>query len=205
MKLLQTVTIPNFPLRFKVSNKRKPKYWKATHKNRPKKYAHLNKTDKKGYLLDENGDRVLKNPNSVGKPRYISLSGNNFTTGLHPAVRSNLVHRLKDFYMPFVQQMDPFNEFPLIVEWDFYSPVDSEFDMSNFWFYWKYFEDCLFMTKYKGQDITPVIPDDDRKYVTKPGAPLLCPVDSIEERKFVFKFYYDNRNLIQDHPLWKQT
>lgn len=203
MKLLQTVTIPNFPLRFKISNKQRPKYWKAHHKNRPKKYQHFNKKDKKGYLLDNEGNRVIKNPNAAGTPKYVSLSGNNFTTGLHPAVRSKMVHFLKDFYMPFVRQMKPITTFPIIMEWDFYSPVDTEFDMSNFWFYWKYFEDCLFMTDYKGHDITPVIPDDDRKYVTKPAAPLLYPVNSIEERKFVFRFYHDNRKEIQNHPLWK--
>lgn len=203
MDLLQTLEIPNFPLRYKASNKRKKKYWKASHSNRPKKYKHLTETDKKGYLLDEDGNRVVKNPVAAGTPRYISLSGNNFTTGLHHSVRSKIVHFLKDFYMPFVQTMKPFDKFPIQVEWEFHSPVEVEFDMSNFWFYYKYFEDCLFEEKYKGRDITPIMPDDNRKYVTKPGAPELWPVDDIEDRKFVFRFYHDQRNIIKDHDLWQ--
>lgn len=206
MELLQTLTIPNYPLRFKISNSQRAKYWKKHHKNRPKKYEHYDKADKSGYLLDNKGNKVIKNPNSAGTPKYVSLSGNNFTTGLHPAVRSKMVHFLKDFYMPFVRsQLEPFQKFPLIIEWDFYSPVDTEFDMSNFWFYWKYLEDCLFMDEYKGRKIIPLMPDDNRRYVTKPAAPRLCPVDTIEERKFEFMFYYDNRKRIQNHELWKTT
>lgn len=204
MKLLQTITIPQYPLRYKSSNKQKKKYWKKKHKNRPKKYAHLTKTDKKGYLLDEDGNRVVKNPQAAGTSKYISLSGNGFTTGMHPIVRTKVVHFLKDFFMPFVEaQLEPFEQFPLQVEWEFHSPVDVEYDMSNFWFYYKYFEDCLFMDEHKGRDLTPIIPDDNRKFVTKPGAPELYPVDHINERKFVFKFYHDDRDLIQQHPLWK--
>jgi len=203
MELLQTLEIPNFPLRFKVSNKQKAKYWKRHHKNRPKKYENYQNTDKEGYLLDQEGNRLLKNPDAMGTPKYVSLSGNNFTTGLHPSVRSGLVHNLKDFYMPYVRLMKPFQKFPLIVEWDFYAPVDRGFDMSNFWFYYKYLEDCLFMTEYRKRPVQPILPDDDRAYVVKPGAPLLWPVDTLEQRKFVFKFYHDNRPLIQNHPLWK--
>lgn len=206
MELLQTLTIPNYPLRYKASNSRRAKYWKAHHKNRPKKYQHLTEKDEDGYLLDENGDKVIKNPQSAGKPRYISLSGNNFTTGMHPAVRSKAVHFLRDFYMPFVtSQLKPFKKLPLIVEWDFYSPVDTEFDMSNFWFYYKYLEDCFTETKHKGKDLDPILPDDNRRYVTKPAAPLLHPVESIEDRKFVFKFYHDERKLIKNHPLWNNN
>lgn len=204
MKKLQELVIPNFPLRFKVSNKRRKKYWKASHKNRPQKYAHLTKTDKKGYLLDEKGNKVVKNPQAAGTPRYLSLSGNNFASGLHPSVRSKIVHFLKDFYMPYVRLMEPFEDYPIQVEWDFYSPVEVEFDMSNFWFYYKYFEDCLTETEYRGKNITPILPDDNRRYVTKPGAPELYPVDDIEDRKFVFRFYHDERKIIQDHDLWKK-
>lgn len=206
MELLQTITIPQYPLRFKTSNKRKKKYWKKHHKNRPKKYAHLTKADKKGYLLDEEGNRVVKNPQAAGTPNYISLSGNAFTTGMHPAVRSKAVHFLKEFYMPFVQaQMKPFERFPLQVEWEFHSPVDVPYDMSNFWFYYKYFEDCLFMDEFNNKKIEPLIPDDNRKFVTKPGAPELFPVDTMEDRKFVFRFYHDERDIIQSHDLWNQT
>lgn len=202
MELLQTLVIPNFPLRFKVSNKQKPKYWKPFHKNRPKKYEDYLETDKEGYLIDNQGKRLPKNPNAMGTPRYVSLNGNNFTTGLHPSVRGQLVHFLKDFYMPYVRQMKPITKLPIRAGWDFFAPVDREFDMSNLWFYYKYMEDCLFMTSYKGRKMDPIIPDDDRRYVTQPGAPLLWPVDSLEERKFVFYFYHDNRPEIQKHVLW---
>lgn len=205
MEPVQTITIPHFPLRYKVANKAKPVYWKKKHKNIPKKHQHLTKTDRKGFLLDEKGRRVIKNTQSVGKPKYVSIGGNTITSGVHPAVRSKMVKFLKNFYMPHVRsQLRPFSpeEYPLRVGWDFYSPVDIHFDMSNFWVYYKYFEDCLHMTEWAYREVEPIIPDDDRRYVTQPGAPLLWPVESRSERKFVFKFYTDNRQIVKEHPLW---
>jgi hypothetical protein len=208
MNVVQVLEIPRFPLSFKSSSTRKPVYWKITHKNLPKKYRHITRVNKHGHILDENKNPILKNPGTAGKPKYISYTGNVFTSGLHHSIRSKMVHHLKDFYMPYVVNLKPFTKFPIIVEWQFHTTVDSPgFDMSNFWCYYKYFEDCLHMRgmdKWLKKGIKPVLPDDNIRYVTGPARPLLYPVEKETDRKFVFVFYHDNRKLIQQHPLWKQ-
>lgn len=163
-----------------------------------------------GYLRDKKtGDRIIANPRSAGTPNYEPLSGNKLSSGYgNPIVRAKLVGALKDFYRPFVQdQLVPFNDtdFPLTVEWECYTQVNRShrFDLSNFWFYYKYFEDCLTEEEdNNGNAVTQMIPDDNIRYITKPASPLLIPVDEWEDRKFIFKFYKDKRQVISKNEFW---
>lgn len=162
----------------------------------------------KGYLVDEDGERVIANPRTAGTRSYEHLSGNRFTTGMPYQLRSKLVHGLKDFYRPFIQdQLEPIPEdqLPVRVEWICHTPVDgkNDFDLSNFWFYYKYFEDCLTETEDPdGNPVKQIIPDDSVRYVTQPGAPFIVPVDNWEDREFIFRFYSDTREVINTHPYW---
>ena len=160
------------------------------------------------YLRDvETQQRIVANPGKAGEPRYRKLSGNDFASGYgSPHIRAKLVRKLKDFYRPYVREMNPITEFPIWVDWHIYTTIpDRLFDLSNFWFYYKYFEDCLFEDEDQdGNDIEPIIPDDNVKYVTKPGtAPILHPIQNWENRKFIFKFYHDDRAILRNHELYK--
>lgn len=193
---------------------------------------------KGNYLYDDEADeRVVANPNKAGEPRYRKLSGNDFSSGYgSPHIRASLVRGLKDFYRPFVLKMDAITEFPVWVEWYMYTTIPKRlFDLTNFWFYYKYFEDALtdwcLCNKESGQEdyfrlkseldkavenidrndrdqyeiIAPVIPDDNVKYISKPGtAPILCPIDRWEDRKFVFKFYKDTRECITNSTFYNE-
>lgn len=160
--------------------------------------------NKKGYLQDENGDRVVANPRSVGTARYETLSGNSFSSGYGaPYIRHKLVKALKNSYRPHIKkQMRPFknNEYPLVVTWDMYTVV-GRFDMSNFWFYYKYFEDALVDTTLPTGG--NVLVDDDIKYVTHPASPRIIPVENWSDRKFIFRFYKDERKIIKTSKHWK--
>jgi hypothetical protein len=228
LKPLQTLTIPEYKTKVKTSNKRRKKYYnKYKGKGVSRSYEDydgatipLPKTYKKkvddgiwdwtsnGYLVDESGDRVVANPRAAGTPNYESLSGNNFSSGyVQPIVRAKLVTALKDFYRPFVQdQLDAFNDedFPLVVDWECYTTLNrSVFDLSNFWFYYKYLEDCLHEEEDSdGNPVTEIMPDDSIEYVTAPARPTLYPVEEWEDRKFVFRFYTDPRKNIINHPFW---
>lgn len=207
-ELIAEIEIPEYPTKIKMSEKTRPVYYKLNKtrwnpRKLPKTYrAKLEKgiwsKDDDGYLRDEDGEKILANPQKAGKPNYEYLSGNRFTSGFgHYMVRKKIVDGLKEYYKQFID-IEPIEQFPLICEWDFYSKVKgaANFDMSNFWFYYKYFEDCLVDEG--------IIPDDNIQYVTKPGAPLFIPVDDWDDRKFVFRFYLDDRGILNEKETWSE-
>lgn len=191
------IEIPEYITHVQLSKSRRKKYYKKG-KKRPKKYQKEGYTyDKKGWLRDPDGNRVVSNPRAAGTPKMKKLSGNAFSTGFgSPHVRHKLVKAMKSFFSDYVEDLEPLETFPLRVEWEMHIPVDpANFDMSNFWFYYKYFEDTLVSCG--------IIPDDNIKYITSPGAPLLVPVDDEEDRKFIFRLYHDTRPVITSHDLWQ--
>lgn len=209
--LLTTIEIPKFITHVVLSQKRRAVYYKKGDKI-PKKYT---KTKiQKGYVVDENGNKIIKNSRSVGTPKEFKLAGNDFYSGYqHPSIRAKIVRELKSFYRPFIQEHiinhGSITKFPLRIEWEVYTTVDSSnWDASNLHFYYKYFEDCLFEStdfnknfiKYKNKNVEQLIPDDSIKYITHPASPKIIPIDDWNDRKFIFKFYYDNRDELQRKP-----
>src|SRR5690606_7509045 len=159
--------------------------------------------DRKGFLIDpKTGARVVKNARVAGKPRYLKLAGNWFVSNQSEHVRRKAIHELKKYYERElrglnVPAIDP-EQYPLRVEWDVYCPIgEANWDLDNLWFYWKYFCDTL---RKMG-----VIPDDTVRYITQPPAPRFYPVDSEEERLFLFRFYRDERVVIRTNPFWRQA
>ena len=185
-ELLQTITVPRYITRIKVADKRRAKYYKAGNKI-PKKYSNKDYKFVKGFLVDLNGDRVIANPRSVGKPRYEAISGNKLTSGYSsPFIRNKITISLHNFYRPFVRSMRVITKYPIRMEWDFYTTINqTNFDLSNFWFYLKYFEDTLVEEG--------IIPDDNVEFITHSASPKLIPVERFGQRKFVSRFYHDDR------------
>lgn len=219
MTELCRIEIPEYITHIKLSNKRRPKYYQLKGKKwKPKDLSKTlqSKLDSKeygitgAYLVDENKQKVIANPIAAGTPKFLKLGGNDFTTGFgSPHIRNKVVTELKKFFLPFIiDQLKPIdrNDTPLIIEWELHAPIPKiMYDLSNLWFYYKYFEDCLFEKQdNNGKSITPILPDDNLQYITKPGnAPLFCPVETWEDRKFVFIFYKDDRPLIKSKELWR--
>lgn len=156
-----------------------------------------------GYLEDKkSGNRIIANPRAVGTPNYEYLSGNNFINSGSHHLRSTLKNGLKKHYKKYiVDQLEPFDEedFPICIFWYIYTLPDKStnaFDLSNLYFYRKYFEDALF-------DVDPpIIPDDNIKYITSHRKSII-PVDKWEDRKFVFEFFTDDRSCIINHEYWQ--
>lgn len=208
-EFIQEIEIPLYPMKIVLSEERAARYYTKKHKDLLPKYMKEGLAKEKfywksNYLFETaTNERVVKNKRVVGKPKYFPLSGNAFASGLPFQLRSKIVHELHTFYFPFVQKMKKFTSFPIAVEWQFHSVMsDPLYDLSNMWFYYKYFEDVLHMTEIvisgKRLELEPLIPDDNYLYVTKPGAPIFYPVKTLEQRKFVFRFYKDNRKIIQE-------
>jgi len=195
--LIAEIVIPKYITHVMISKARRKKYFKKGD-DLPKKYQKPEfKWNSQGFLIGPDGDRPLKNPRAAGTPKYEVLSGNKITSGYAtPHIRNKIAGALKDFYRPHVKKMSPITQFPLRIDWEFYTTVDpANFDMSNFWFYYKYFEDTLTRQG--------IIPDDSIEFVTSPAAPILVPIDNFDNRKFIFRFYQDDRQAIKDHDLWK--
>lgn len=217
--VLLTVEIPQYPTKIKVSNCERAVYYKKKDKL-PKKYCteEYSFTRTGGILIDGRGRPVLKNPSKVGKEKFEILSGNKLNSGYgSPIIRNLIARQLKDFYRPYVRVLDPLplEVFPLRIEWDIYTTVNiPNFDLSNLWFYYKYFEDTLHEIEdprdadlpFKlRRQFVPIIPDDSIRYVTHPGNnPKLIPVAEYDDRKFIFRLYSDRRPEIMAHPLWQK-
>ena len=114
------------------------------------------------------------------------MSGNDFMSGMHPGIRSKVVHALKDFYRPFIKKLPQFDSTRQIrVFWKMHTVLSGDWDPSNLFFYYKYFEDTM-VDEHK-------LKNDTYEFVKQPGnAPFISPVEKWDERKFEFYFYYNN-------------
>jgi hypothetical protein len=200
-KLLGTIEVPKYPTSILVSAKRRAVYFKETD-TIPKKYQKYKFKD--GYLVDDNNQKIIKNNKTFGTPKYITMSGNNLIAGYGSHhTRNKIIIELKKFYTPFVKQFleenGPITDFPLRVTWEVHTCLQGvNWDTSNLFFYYKYFEDTLFQEK------SQVIPDDSIKYITFSPGVKFVPIDDWEQRKFIFKFYHDDRPELKRLP-WVQA
>ena len=198
--LLAEIVIPQFITHIQISKKRRKRYYRRGMKI-PPTYKKKYKFNKNGYLVNDNGQKIVANPRSAGKPNLMPLSGNRLIIASNP-VRINMTRHLKKFFKPFVadyvNKHGMIEQYPLKVTWDVYTTVNPKlpnWDISNMFFYYKYFEDCLF-------DEPKLIHDDNIRYITWSGGIKLHPIDRWEDRKFVFKFYHDRRKELQ-RPPWR--
>lgn len=205
MKELQKIELLQYPKNMQLTKGRRAVYYKK--ENLPKKYQKLVNDgiytfNKKGLLVDEKKKRVIKNKASLNKPRLLVFSGNDLISGYStPHTRNKMSNYLKnEFFIPAIKKsnLKPFNSFdyPLIVNSEIHTTVNSFplWDLSNLFFYYKYFEDSL-------KDCG-IIPDDNFLYITKPGNGFeLFPVEEEKHRKFVFTFYKDEK--LEKEPINK--
>lgn len=197
---LLTIEIPKYVLRVKLSKARRKMYYTRGMKI-PKKYINCG-FNRKGFLVDKNGNPIVKNSRSAGKPRYLKLSGNWIISNQSTHVRRKAISELKAFYVRKLGEMDlgplPEDAYPLRIEWDIYAPIGkADWDVDNLYFYWKYFCDAL-----RNESI---LAEDNVRFITLPPAPCFIPVESDDERKFVFRFYTDDRECIQNHAFYREA
>jgi len=159
--------------------------------------------NKQGYLADkESGERLIANSRRAGKPSYDPISGNRIISANSTGRQAKYKNAIKDFYRPFIKdQLEPIDRdlFPVRLEMYMHTVVNRNgnlFDLSNLWFYRKYFEDVLFEVD------PPIIPDDNVKFITDHRGPTLIPIDDWEDREIKFEFHQDNRDEIDEHEFW---
>lgn len=196
-----SIEIPEYLTRVKLSEKRRKIYFKRGKKI-PKKYLHF-PFDQKGFLVyPDSGERVVKNALTAGTPRWLTLSGNWFYASPQKHTRALAIKEVKRFFRRALSKMEiaPLSDdaYPLRVEWEFHAPVGvGNWDLDNLWFYQKCFLDTLVKMG--------VLRDDTIEYITAPGRPEFYPVEKEEDRKFVFRFYKDDRACITNHEFWQRA
>lgn len=194
MKLIETITIPNFITEVKLSDKRRAQYFDTGSKI-PKKYTKFigKKYEFRNYkvgnhivslLTDKKtGEKVIKNPKVAGKPKFKEIKGNDFYTGfVHHSIRSNIIHQIKDFLESYFRKLFPFkdDEYPLYIEFVYHDVRFQSQDLDNKRYA---YEKCildLLQTEDK-------LKNDNVDYVTKLSSEFIpCKKD---ERKLVVKFW----------------
>lgn len=221
-ELIAVVEIPKYIRKVQVSGNRRATYYKQGEKL-PIKYESRLGLDyqwvkfKGGKILLCNAEcePVVKNPNSVGTPKYKIINGQDLhTLTLQDYERSKIITAIKKQMIPEVAKLQPITEYPILIEAELYDTIEDQelvstkgkvkdvrWDCDNrVAFYCKCFPDVLCGCPYRDEDTgeiaylsKPVIIDDDRLHLGNSMGCLFVPIDNAENRKLVFRIYKDIR------------
>lgn len=191
------LVLEQYPTSAIVSKSRRPKYYSSKPgrgrvNKLPKKMEKEGYTiDIEGYYLNLQGERVISNTGTVGKPGTIPINAQVFYVG-KPFQRMAIKNFVQEYLLPYVQQMEVI-DYPVYIESEVHAVYEHRLpDMNNIGYVW----DKILTDVMVDQGI---IFDDSPLYITRPGsAPLYVPIDNPEDRKIVFRFYHDKRKEIAD-------
>lgn len=191
------LVLEQYPTSAIVSKSRRPKYYSSKPgrgrvNKLPKKMEKEGYTiDIEGYYLNLQGERVVSNTGTVGKPGTIPINAQVFYVG-KPFQRMAIKNFVQEYLLPYVQQMEVI-DYPVYMESEVHAVYEHRLpDMNNIGYVWdKILTDVMVAEG--------IIFDDSPLYITRPGsAPLYVPIDDPENRKIVFRFYHDKRKEIAD-------
>lgn len=171
------VTIPNYLRKVKLSESRRPKYYffgaEIPEKYNSERYSWRKKGKIKCLYDNEEGQFVLKNAKSAGKPNYQVIAGNEIYARMHERKRMMIVHSLKDHFKEHISAQVkeiPKDYFPISVSMEVHAPFGyADWDVDNLWIYHKCFLDSL-------RDLK-LIPDDSVLHVRQAGQTTLLPTN----------------------------
>ena len=182
------VIVPNYEDKVPISNRRRARYYKKSDfqkKTLPaKKYREglklgKYKFDKKGYLIDQQKNRVIANPRIAGKPKFWTINGQRIYDGsLHYTARSKVARWMHEYLREYIEELPKIKlkkgEY-LRIWLDMYKPGDLQnWDCDNQWPWTKWFLDTLVeMGKIEEDNVSIVrssgqvtyIESDERKLV----------------------------------------
>jgi len=153
-KSIFILEIPNWPNKVKIGTNTTEFY--TMKDNLPKAHdgATLKKFGKKLYYINSKGSRIIKNSNSVGKPKYWNLNGQAFySANIHWATRSKIVGFYHKYFMKYIKEQlkEPFPSFlsyklnMSIVIYDVFTNYTP--DITNMWILAKMLEDAIVSAK----------------------------------------------------------
>ena len=194
-------SIRDYPTEIKLSEKRKATYYKIGEAP-PKKYGGVFFPDKDGHLLDDRGEKILKNTKTAGKPRMMSINLQRLYVGCHHSVRSKIVNEMhemlsKEFKKQFPEKIEIPEGCKIIIHLHFYDIYNSKIpDLDNLaGLFLKTGIDCLTTANNPNQikageanHKLGIIPDDKIEFI--PGiVSEFTNVEKQEDRKLDFDLY----------------
>lgn len=221
MEPLLIIEIPEYVREFEISKSVRPKYYELNSKKIPKKYCSggyefanitIGKKTKRVLINLLTGEPVIANPRSVGKARVRQISGNDLFNEFTPTyVIAKQLNVIKNQMSMYIQGLPPITKLPIRIIMEihdtFEDETNSKWDVSNrALMYIKAFEDVIcgfkkMVKRVNGKEvvntINPLIPDDNRLYITQPPAPIFFPIEDTKQRKLIFKIYQDVRDCIK--------
>lgn len=214
---MQTVTIPEYIRRVKLSEARRAKYYelgkkppkaKKYHDKKKYEYREIKGFGKRRFLVDkETGDRVIANPRAAGTPNYIVINGQKIYNGeVSGPFRNKLMKAIKKEMSKYTDTLKPIKDFPIRINLEIHDVIQEDgssyWDVDNrSWPYIKAFQDCL--TGDRG-NCKKIIEDDHCVYVTQPPVPLFIPVGNSKDRKLVFKITKETDDRILKQKEFKE-
>lgn len=140
MELLGTVVIPNYIRVIKISESRRATYYKIGE-DIPKKYSdklgkeyHWMYVDKKKdkFLVDADGELIIKNPNSQGTPKYKIINGQDLhRLTLKDYDRAKIVRAIKEQMTPEIEKLDIITKLPIRILCEMYDTYTDVVVKSN--------------------------------------------------------------------------
>lgn len=214
---MQTVTIPEYIRRVKLSEARRAKYYelgkkppkaKKYHDKKKYEYREIKGFGKRRFLVDkETGDRVIANPRAAGTPNYIVINGQKIYNGeVSGPFRNKLMKAIKKEMSIYTDTLKPIKDFPVRINLEIHDVIQEDgssyWDVDNrSWPYIKAFQDCL--TGDRG-NCKKIIEDDHCVYVTQPPVPLFIPVGNSKDRKLVFTITKETDDRILKQKEFKE-
>lgn len=191
------LVLEQYPTSAIISKSKRPKYYSSKPgrgrvNKLPKAMEKEGYTiDIEGYYLNLQGERVISNTRTVGKPGTIPINAQVFYVG-KPFQRMAIKNFVQEYLLPYVQEMEVI-DYPVYIESEVHAVYEHRLpDMNNIGYVW----DKILTDVMVDQGI---IFDDSPLYITRPGsAPIYVPIDNPEDRKIVFRFYHDKRKEIAD-------
>lgn len=199
MNVIQTLECHEYPTKYLKNGKYKhTKEYKEYQKRKKKLGSRKGLVKPRQFSLNNKMQRIKVGPKDKTKETFEAISGQAVYTGMNNWNRTAMVLYLKDYYRPLVhKQLRAIKEleYPVMIECELHTTVNRMWDASNMWIYGKVFEDTL--------TDEGIIQDDSIAYITyPPTAPFLFPVENWEERKIIFRFVEDKREIIANHKKW---
>jgi hypothetical protein len=196
-----------------LSKARRPVYYKKGVELTKALQTRLDKGDvcwdNKGCLIDSEGNKIVKNTRTAGKPRTHRISGQDVWSGIDHNLRSKIGKELKKYLYDHVKHLKPIKHYPIGVSLNFFNK-EGDYDLDNLeYWYRKCLHDALcgnveFLKKLVPQKTNPkktkpvyipdrrkykpIIDDDSVKYIqSKPC--YFTPVSETSDRKLVIEIF----------------
>lgn len=230
-ELIATVIIPKYIRKVQVSKERRASYYFKGEKL-PTKYESKLAIDyqwikfedlTKPVLCNAKKELMIKNPDSVGLPKYKLINGQDLhTLRMKDYERSKIIKAIKEQMIPEIEKLDIIEVKPIRILCEIWDTVEDieinsgnklSWDLDNrIAIHNKVFQDVLSgspMIDKKTKKVIctskKIIDNDNIRYITQAPSPLFCPIEDSENRKLVYKIYHDKREMVTNNKFYGKS